>query len=145
MPAAFPPPQTSPRCETATVRRWPAARKVAALRPTDAGSRKPGRAKILPRAGRVREYHPTKSECFPAVLRRFAPRQAFPPPRAIRLRADCSSTTSVTARVLLPAPLLQSVRWLRKFRWKRLPWRIVQASSSDTPVLCVVCGSCVLQ
>src|SRR5947208_15605904 len=110
MPAAFPLPQTSPRCETATARHEPAARKAAALRPTDAGSRKPGRAKILPRAGHVPEYLPTKSECFPVVLRRFAIRQAFPRLRATRLRSDCSSTTSVSARVLLQAPLLQSVR-----------------------------------
>src|SRR4029077_3801196 len=110
MPAAFPLPQTSPRCETATARRWPVSRKAAALRPIDAGLRRPGRAKILPTADHVPEYPPTKSECLPAVLQRFALRQAFPRLRATRLLADCYSTTPVTARVLLPAPLLQSVR-----------------------------------
>src|SRR5947208_15396537 len=113
MPAAFPLPQTSPRCETATARHEPAARKAAALRPTDAGSRKPGRAKILPRAGHVPEYTPIKSQCRAVVLRRFVVRQGLPRLRATRLRQDCSSTTTLTARVLIPAPLLQPFASLR--------------------------------
>src|SRR6266404_167084 len=110
MRGAFQLPQTSLRCETPTAHRQPVARKVAALQPNDAGLRRLGRAKILPRAGHISEYPPARSECFAAALRLSALRQAFPRPLATRPRANCYSTTPATARVLLPAPLLQSVR-----------------------------------
>src|SRR6266545_1100449 len=145
MRAVFPPPRTSPRCEMATPHPWPVARTVAGLRPIAAGWRRLARAKILPRAGRAPGHPATKSECSPAALQLFALRQASPRPRAYRLPADCYLAGLATARVLLPAPLLQSVRQLRQFRWKCLRGRVARAGSPGTSIRCVLYGSCALQ
>src|SRR5215208_1156825 len=110
MHAAFPPPQISPDCERASPHRWPVARKAAGLHPIGGGPRRPVRAKILPRVVRGRGYLPTKPEYCLAALQLFALRQASPQLRATRLPANFYLTKPVTARVLLPAPRLQSAR-----------------------------------
>src|SRR5947208_1791035 len=107
--------------------RWPVARKTARPHPIDAGWRRPVRAKILPRVVRVPGYLPTRPGYSRAALQLFALRQASPRLRAIRLPADCCLTTPATARVQRPALLLQSARWLRKFRWKSLRGPIARA------------------
>src|SRR4026208_37602 len=110
MRAAFPPPQISPGCERATPHLRPVARKAAGLHPIDGGWRRPVRAKILPRVVRGPGYLPTKPEYCLAVLQLFALPQASPRRRATRLLANFYLTTPATARLLLPAPLLQSAR-----------------------------------
>src|SRR5215510_12101266 len=145
MRAAFPLLQTLQRCETVTDYREPAARTVVAPRPIAADSRRPGRAKTLPKAVHVPGHLSTKPEHPPAASQLFALPQVSARPSATPLPADCYSTTPATARGQLPALLPRLARWLRRFRWKCPHVRIVRAGPPGTSILYVVCGSCALQ
>src|SRR4029453_8684096 len=135
MRAASPLLQTLLRCETVIAHRQPVARTMAALQPIVADSRRPGRAKILPKAGRAPCCLPTKLEYSPAASQRFALRQVSRRPRVARFPADCYLTRPAIARALLPAPLQRLTRWLRGVGWKASHDRIVREDSAGTSIL----------
>ena len=115
--------------------RWPVARKAAGLRPIDAGLRRPGRAKILPRAVRVPEYLPTKPEHSLAALQLFALRQAFPRLRATRLRGrllfnNACNRTSATSGTPSAIGALASANFVGNVRMGELREQAHQAHQS---------------